>query len=371
MKKMAVFLVAVAITFTTVACGGKEEPLETGTLPGEKSVTQEDDMGKPAGVEEGQRAFDFPDLGIKFIPCGVWDELRDNLLIQTVYGSEVDPVSGIMVDFANDEALEKALEMQKSGQGDGREIESMMWENAKRLFAIAWARTGEAPLDTVMELVGGPDRLASVVELGQSGDTTFYFCTYPSEDTEGLSEASAEKYERLRDNLDTARDNISTSQPPEQEHVQAGESISFSTTDLDGNQITSDIFADKKITLVNIWGSFCQPCMEELPDLQKISEDMENQGVAIIGILGDAMDSDGNRDEDVIELGKMVLEENNVTYLNLAMNRELKEAFPTQTYPTSILIDSNGTVIGEVVYGSRKADEYRKIIKDALAGLSE
>ena len=129
--------------------------------------------------------------------------------MQPVYGSEVDPVSGVMVDFGNDEAIKKAKDEAKAGK-DGSDVEAMMWDNSKRLFAIAWVRTGEAPLDTVMELVGGPDRLANVVELGESGNATFYFCTYPSEDAEGLSEQSAEKYTRLCNDLDTAKKNIIT-----------------------------------------------------------------------------------------------------------------------------------------------------------------
>lgn len=245
--------------------------------------------------------------------------------MQPVYGSEVDPVSGVMVDFGNDEAIKKAKDEAKAGK-DGSDVEAMMWDNSKRLFAIAWVRTGEAPLDTVMELVGGPDRLANVVELGESGNATFYFCTYPSEDAEGLSEQSAEKYTRLCNDLDTAKKNIIMSQPPEQEQIEAGGAVNFTTQDFNGNEVSNDIFAENKVTMINIWGSFCQPCIEEMPALQTISEDMKAQGVAIVGVLGDAMDSDGNLDEDVVDLGKRA-------NLYVLCHRYAKYLLMTLSYP--------------------------------------
>ena len=45
---------------------------------------------------------------------------------------------------------------------------------------------------------------------------------------------------------------------------------SFETTDTKGNKVTEKIFADKEITMVNVWGTFCGPCINEMPELQKI-----------------------------------------------------------------------------------------------------
>ena len=58
----------------------------------------------------------------------------------------------------------------------------------------------------------------------------------------------------------------------------------FTTEDLDGNKITNELFADNKITMINIWGTFCGPCIREMPELAKLSEDYKSKGVEIIGI---------------------------------------------------------------------------------------
>ena len=44
-------------------------------------------------------------------------------------------------------------------------------------------------------------------------------------------------------------------------------SYTFESQDLDGNKITSDIFSNNIITMINIWGTFCGPCIREMPEL--------------------------------------------------------------------------------------------------------
>ena len=36
----------------------------------------------------------------------------------------------------------------------------------------------------------------------------------------------------------------------------AGDKITFNTTDLNGNPVTSELFAKNKLTMINIWGTF-------------------------------------------------------------------------------------------------------------------
>ena len=154
-------------------------------------------------------------------------------------------------------------------------------------------------------------------------------------------------------------------------HRLCDRTVFFQTTDLDGNKVTSDIFQDHTLTLLNIWGSFCEPCMEEMPDLEAISKEFADKDVAIVGVLGDALDRKGEFDADTVDLAKTVLKSKGVTYLNIAMCPELLEAVPSDTYPTSVLIDSNGSVVGKAIYGSRDADQYRQLIQNALDTLAK
>ena len=42
---------------------------------------------------------------------------------------------------------------------------------------------------------------------------------------------------------------------------------SFTAQTLDGTEVTQDIFKETDLTMVNIWGTFCGPCIREMPEL--------------------------------------------------------------------------------------------------------
>lgn len=361
---------ATILIVSMAACGSQSQaPSPEAAPPVTQQVQNQPQPETPQATSNSDaHTLDFPDLGISFPLTGAWLELEDHLLTVPVYGSEIDPVSGVMFDFATDEAIAQMNKLIADGESDGGKIEDARWTDSKRLFAVAFVKTGQVPMDTVLDLVGGPEKEANVVEMGVSGDTTFYFCTYPFiyEDTEALSDSSKAHYNQLVSDLETAKSSILLSQPEDRPEVESGAMVSFQTTDLDGNKVTSDIFQDHTLTLLNIWGSFCEPCMEEVPDLEAISKEFADKDVAIVGVLGDALDRKGEFDEDTVDLAKTVLQSKGVTYLNIAMCPELLEAVPSDTYPTSVLIDSNGSVVGKAIYGSRDADQYRQLIQNAL-----
>lgn len=52
----------------------------------------------------------------------------------------------------------------------------------------------------------------------------------------------------------------------------------FTTTDLEGNSIDQTIFADYPLTMVNVWATFCTPCLNEMPDLGELAAEYESRG---------------------------------------------------------------------------------------------
>ena len=69
-----------------------------------------------------------------------------------------------------------------------------------------------------------------------------------------------------------------------QETANSNKFPAFQTVDVAGNTVTQDIFKGKKITVVNIWGTFCPPCIEEMPELGRWAREMP-QEAQIIGIV--------------------------------------------------------------------------------------
>lgn len=80
--------------------------------------------------------------------------------------------------------------------------------------------------------------------------------------------------------------------PTEPEDPWTGKELRFETTDLDGNPVRSEeLFAQHKVTMLNIWATWCGPCKGELRELGDINRRVQEKNGAIIGILSDADDA--------------------------------------------------------------------------------
>ena len=114
----------------------------------------------------------------------------------------------------------------------------------------------------------------------------------------------------------------------------------FTTEDLDGNKITNGLFADNKITMINIWGTFCGPCIREMPSLAKLSEENKSKGVEIIGIPIDIIDDWGRLDSSAKADALMIMKQTGVKYKNLVPTIEMFQTFlrDIQAVPTTVLL---------------------------------
>lgn len=62
------------------------------------------------------------------------------------------------------------------------------------------------------------------------------------------------------------------------------------TMDLKGNPVTSSVFAENKVTLVNVWSTGCTPCIQELGTLDKLNKEYAGKGAAIRGLYNNFSD---------------------------------------------------------------------------------
>lgn len=130
--------------------------------------------------------------------------------------------------------------------------------------------------------------------------------------------------------------------------------FTFSVQDLNGKDWTEQSFAEHKLTMVNFWAYWCGPCIREMPDLQRLYEDVE--GLSILGVIVDDSDMDATR-EAVADAG--------VGYPVLYYDSAF-EAYQTGYIPTTIFVDGSGQVLGEAYVGSRSYEEWKEIIDGFL-----
>ena len=137
------------------------------------------------------------------------------------------------------------------------------------------------------------------------------------------------------------------------------------STDLDGNEIDDSVFKGKKLTMVNIWGTFCRPCIGEMPDLQKISEEYKDKDLQIIGMVCDIENKD---DIVMIETAKEIVADIGVKYQNIVPSDSLNTAFldSVTLVPLTLFLDENGEQIASYE-GSRSYEGWTAIIDELLA----
>jgi thiol-disulfide isomerase/thioredoxin len=60
----------------------------------------------------------------------------------------------------------------------------------------------------------------------------------------------------------------------------------FTATDLYGNTVTEQSFGDKSVFFVHFWGTWCPPCVSEMPDLAIVAQNYSDR-VGFIALLDD------------------------------------------------------------------------------------
>ena len=150
--------------------------------------------------------------------------------------------------------------------------------------------------------------------------------------------------------------------------AQPGDVITFEAEDLDGTQVTNALFAKNRVTMINIWGTFCPPCIREMPDLGKLSTDFKDKGFKIVGVVIDAMDRNGNVDNKIKENARKIIDKTKADYLHIVPDIAMFYGFlrDVQVVPTTIFVDSDGRQIGDAVLGSRSYKDWKKIIDNLL-----
>ena len=137
----------------------------------------------------------------------------------------------------------------------------------------------------------------------------------------------------------------------------------FESPALDGTPITDEVFAGKDITLVHIWGTFCTPCIEEMPALAEWQKTLA-QNVQVLGIVCDVGSLDDSNEK---ELALQIIKDSGVEFPNvIASGGILTYLTSVQFVPTTILVDSEGTIIGEPIVGARLED-YKKAVEDYVS----
>ena len=136
----------------------------------------------------------------------------------------------------------------------------------------------------------------------------------------------------------------------------------FTAKTIAGKPVTHEIFAAKKITVVNIWGTFCPPCIAEMPELGEMARALPADA-QVIGLVCDASEDATEQIQDALK----ITADANADFVNIVPDAELQKFMENvEAVPTTIFVNSKGEVVGEAVIGAdvkRYKNELEKLLK--------
>ena len=150
----------------------------------------------------------------------------------------------------------------------------------------------------------------------------------------------------------------------------AGTVTPFVTEDLYGTAYTEALFSECDLTMVNLFTTWCPSCQEEMPDLERLNGELSDRNAQVIGVVLDTMD---DPDGEVLAAAAELAESTGVTYPLLVCTEDLMpDVVASAEYvPTTVFVDRDGNLVGEIIVGAHSLDEWRDIVDGVLAGLQE
>ena len=144
-----------------------------------------------------------------------------------------------------------------------------------------------------------------------------------------------------------------------QSPLQGKPAPAFTLLDINGKKVSLSDFKGRPL-LINYWGTYCAPCMVEMPWLQEFSQKYASDGFAVIGVT---YDSEVGKDTIARETQKL-----GVTYPILLSTPKAEKDYlsGTEALPISFYVDRSGKII-EISAGLGSKDELESLVKETIA----
>lgn len=324
---------------------------------------------KPSEVTcQAQDSYEYPFLGLKFsLPKELLKQIEDQSIAMITTEDETNQTGAVTyayVSWGEMTEEQKNAEVDKLGTGYEEWVASL-----SRIGTLGiYDEDSQKKLD---EITGCTEHK----ELGSSSDGKYkYYLSTNKEADEKLTKELEEIKTTITEM--TPYQNTSVFDQPQDASVNSEDVTSvgkFETTGIDGKTYTEEVFSDYDLTLVNIFTTWCSPCVQEIPELQKLYEEMKEKGVGVTGVVLDAADENGNQDEDAVKKAGILQEKTKAEYPFLIpdstmLNGRLKGI---NAFPETFFVDKNGNIVGDTYTGSHSLDEWKEIVEKELKNVSK
>lgn len=147
----------------------------------------------------------------------------------------------------------------------------------------------------------------------------------------------------------------------------------FTMQDIFGETYTKDMFKEYDLTLVNIFATWCSPCVKEMPELEELRKEFEEEGIriGIAAVVLDAKTQVGELDEGAVEKAKVLYEKVNANFPFLIPDETELNGRLTgiASVPESFFVDSQGNIVSEPYHGANTKEGWKKAAQYELKKL--
>ena len=275
-------------------------------------------------------------------------------------------------------SFSKLTEEQKNAEvgkmGDGYE----KWqESLERIGTI-----GMFEKSLSEEEIGKITKCDSHTKLGESkdGKYSYYLSVNSTADAETIEELKQTTVE-ITEKKERPENGFVLSEKSDLENTMAFSTDSqnvatdlsnLQTMDIDGKEFSGKNFSDYDLTMVNVFATWCSPCVQEIPDLAEIQKEMKDKGVNIVGVVTDTVDQTGENQE-ALEKAKLIRERSKAEYPFLIPDKSNFNGRLSgiQAFPETFFVDKKGQIVGETYSGSHNKKAWSEIIEKELAKVKQ
>ena len=324
---------------------------------------------KPSDVTcKAQDSYEYPFLGLKLsLSKELLKQIKDQsiaMLTTEDFENQTNAVTYAYVSWSKMTEEQKNAEIQKMGTGYDDWVAGL-----DRIGTIGvYDEASQKKLD---EITGCTEHK----ELGSSSDGKYKYYLSTNKDAD---EKLTKELEKIKTDITEMApyQNISVFDQPQDTSSNPEDVKSvgkFETTGIDGKTYTEKVFSDYDLTLVNVFTTWCSPCVKEIPELQELYKEMKDKGVGVAGVVLDTTDEKGNQDEEAVKKAGILQEKTKAEYPFLMpdttmMNGRLQGI---SAFPETFFVDKDGNIVGDTYTGSHTLDEWKEIVEKELKNVSK
>ena len=137
-------------------------------------------------------------------------------------------------------------------------------------------------------------------------------------------------------------DNSTSEQPLTKVNPESKLAADFTLTNMQGEQVSLSQYRGK-VVILNFWATWCPPCREEMPSMERLYQKYKDQGLVILAV---------SADENGKKAVSQFLQKTPYSFpILLDSDNIAQNAYGVFRFPESFIIDRNGMVVKKIIGG--------------------